>query len=256
MTCTAARNLMHAFLDGELDLVRRLEIEHHLQDCNSCAEIHESHLNLRTSFRSDELYHCAPAQLRERVAASFAGPPVAGVQRLRVTRGWIGYAAAAACIAVLSWTAGRVGLGFAQRSERPMEEAVLVGHVRSLQETHLTDVASSDQHVVKPWFTGKLDYSITVPAFDQTGFRLLGGRLDYLDNRAVAALVYERNRHVINLFLWPAQEERETEIEVSSRQGYQFIHWVQGKMQYWAVSDLNGPELQAFAHLVREGPAN
>jgi len=256
VTCITARNLLHAFLDGELDLVRHLEIEHHLQDCKSCSEIHESQLNLRAALRSDAFYHLAPAGLRERVTASLADSIGVMPRRIRIPWRWGAVAAAAACLALVSWMAGRISLGFAERSERRLADAVLVGHVRSLLGSHLTDVASNDRHEVKPWFTGKLDYSFTVPNLDAAGFPLTGGRLDYLTDRTVAALVYQRNKHAINLFLWPATEERDTSSQSLSSQGYQFVHWVKGKMEYWAVSDLNERELLEFAELVRGNKGN
>jgi len=130
-------------------------------------------------------------------------------------------------------------------------DEIVSGHVRSLMADHLTDVASSDKHTVKPWFDGKLDFSPAVVDLADHGFPLVGGRLDYLGSRSVAALVYARQKHFINLFVWPSTREGDLGEPKSSRHGFHLIHWNAAEMSYWAVSDLNPAELEEFAGLIR-----
>jgi anti-sigma factor RsiW len=121
--------------------------------------------------------------------------------------------------------------------------------------SHMTDVSSSDKHTVKPWFNGKLDFSPSVTDLTDQGFPLVGGRLDYLANRPVAALVYQRRGHFINLFIWPIAPAPDTDQKTSPRQGYHLVHWTKSEMTYWAVSDLNQRELEEFVQRIRSQAA-
>ena len=144
----------------------------------------------------------------------------------------------------------RLGIWQVSRGEGPDVVAeVVAGHVRSLQGAHLTDIASSEHHTVKPWFAGKLDFSPPVPDFSAEGFPLIGGRLDYVREKQVAALVYGRQQHVINRFVWPSPDSNALPV-AASRRGYHVQHGAASGMTYWAISDLNESDLSHFAHLV------
>jgi anti-sigma factor RsiW len=144
-----------------------------------------------------------------------------------------------------------IAFNLAPRLQRPGADQLLAtqliaSHVRSLMANHLTDVASSDQHTVKPWLDTKLDFAPAVADLSSDGFPLVGGRLDYLDNRPVAALVYQRRKHFINLFVWPKESGATGADKKITRQGYQLLHWVDSDFNYWAVSDVSDNDLQAF----------
>ncbi|HTQ24634.1 MAG TPA: hypothetical protein VMI09_08045 [Candidatus Binataceae bacterium] len=128
---------------------------------------------------------------------------------------------------------------------------VLTSHLRSLMPGHLMDVVSTDQHTVKPWFDGRVDFSPPVNDFAAAGFSLAGGRLDYLDGRAVAALVYRRRKHIVNVFVWPAGDRSQSALESTAHDGYNLMHWRRDGMNYWIVSDLNAQEMSEFARLLR-----
>jgi anti-sigma factor RsiW len=251
--CDHAQNLLHPCVDGELDLFRHLEIEHHLMDCTACAAVHERHLELRAALKSDALYHRAPAALRDWLRATPARADRSSAVPRRLARVGFAVAAAAAWVALLVWAFGRTGglvNSVSPAAERLASELVS-SHVRSLMVAHLTDVPSSDRHTVKPWFRGKLDFAPAVSDLSGQAFTLIGGRLDYLGGRPVAALVYQRRQHVINLFIWPVTDMEVGEPGRLSRQGYHLVHWVGAGMSHWAVSDLNEQELQEFADLLR-----
>jgi anti-sigma factor RsiW len=249
MTCRDLQHLLQPYSDGELDLVRRIEIEEHLTGCAACAEQDKRLRSLRAAVSSPSFYYRAPAALRARIHSS--APPVTGGRRRSAVR----LTAAAAGVLFLMAASATVGMLLSRVGTSPddrLAELVVAGHVRSLQADHLKDVASTDRHTVKPWLVGKLDFSPQVPDLSQEGYTLSGGRLDYLADRPVAALVYYRARHAINLFTWPAANDESRAVQALSRQGFHIRYWQQSGMTYWAISDLNDRELDEFVRLFKE----
>jgi anti-sigma factor (TIGR02949 family) len=249
VSCQEAQDLLHGYLDGELDLVRSLELEQHLQACPSCSHAYQNQQALRAAVRTGSLYFTPPVHLQKRVRSAVrSASHAAGRPRLWSWR-WLGVAASLAFVTLMLWRLVP-GLPGSSADDRIAQE-LIAGHVRSLMVSHLTDVPSSDQHTVKPWFEGKLDFSPPVADVTEQGFPLVGGRLDYVGDRPVAALVYRRQQHVINLFIWPAPHEEDVRESMLTRQGFQLIHWAKAGMSYWVVSDLNARDLQAFVHALQ-----
>jgi mycothiol system anti-sigma-R factor len=246
MQCQDARDLLHAYADDELDAVTSRALEAHLGACPACARAFESDRAVKAALRNPALLYAAPAALRERVASTLPRPDTGDAKRhVRSRPPWRAWALAASLVlaAALAWRfAGRAG------ESELVAQAALASHMRSLQsDEHLLDVRSTDQHTVKPWFAGKVDFAPPVRDLAEQGFPLVGGRLDFLRDRPAAALVYRRNKHVINLFVAPGDGGRgETE-----RQGYHLVHWTGGGMTFWAVSDVNAAELRHFTELFR-----
>lgn len=240
--------LLHAYFDNELDLVRSLELEEHLKRCPECAQELWSYQTLRNTFRSGELYHRAPAGLGQRIRAALPreAKVVAMPARRRQALNWLAVAAATAVACVITW----------RTIPRPqsdlLAQEVVASHIRSLQPGHLLDVQSTDQHTVKPWFDGKVDFAPPVRDFSEEGFPLIGGRLDYVDHRSVAALVYQRQKHFINLYVWPETQRRGPPEREATLDGYNVVFWNQGGMYFCAVSDLNTGELKQLAHLFEQ----
>jgi len=174
--------------------------------------------------------------------------PPRAARHLRRAWKWAALAPFAAAAALLVVAGPRF---WTPPSEASVADAVIAAHVRSLLANHLTDVASSDQHTVKPWFQGKLDYSVSVTDWAAEGYPLAGGRLDYVEDTPAAALVYRRAQHVVNLFVWPSKRAGDEPLRRLSRRGYSAYCWAKDGMHYWAVSDLNEAELQKFVELVR-----
>jgi anti-sigma factor RsiW len=249
--CRDVQNLLHPYADGELDLVRHLQVEHHLAECAVCAGREQGLQRQREAIAAAPLYYRAPESLRVRLQAAFGPTPVVPARRNR-RRPVAALPTLAASILLLAGISAGVYLTLRGAADDRVADRVVAGHVRSLQAAHLTDVASSDRHTVKPWFLGKLDFSPRVPDLSPHGYVLTGGRLDYLTDRPVAALVYLRRQHVINLFTWPAAEDQELPVRTLDRQGFHVCHWQRGGMAYWAISDLNARELDEFVGLLRE----
>ncbi len=233
MICHDTQRLLDAYVDNELDLRGALEVEEHLARCPACGAEEKSLRDLQETARANLTRYPMPPELEARLRAVLrAGEPAAPAASGR----------AAAPTPAAFWP---------QPSEASVADAVVAAHVRSLLANHLTDVASSDQHTVKPWFQGKLDYSVSVTDWAAEGFLLVGGRLDYVENTPAASLVYRRAQHVVNLFVWPSKRGGDEPVQRISRRGYNAYCWAKDGMHYWAVSDLNEAELQKFVELVR-----
>jgi anti-sigma factor RsiW len=235
------RELLHAYVDGELDLAGSREVEQHLHSCEECRRSEEQIRTLHLALTNEEPAYRAPAHLRRNVRAALRR--TAKSQR-EISWPWLAFAASTACAIVF---AGLALFQASRASGNDIADQVIANHIRSLLATHLLDVASSDQHTVKPWFHGKIDFAPPVRDLSKEGFPLVGGRLDYLAGKTAVALVYQRNKHPINLFITPAPENRDRAPELITRRGYNLLHWTQGEMEYWAVSDLNQNELHQFA---------
>jgi len=246
MKCTCSQELIESFLDDELDANRRADLEVHLDACGDCAILHEHLHKLRDDIRKLAPRYTAPARLQQLVLTDLR----ASNRRESRMRGqtWRVLAMAATVLLTVSlaWDIKLV------RSRQPDRDVVareiVSSHIRSLIGTHLMDVPSSDQHTVKPWFNGKLDFSPDVKDFATQGFPLIGGRAEYLNNRSVAALVYQRRGHIINLLTWPSSSSVTSRTALNEH-GYNLIHWTAARMNYWAISDLNNSELEQFVGL-------
>lgn len=248
MSCQKARELLDAYFDGELDIVQSLECENHLQACSNCRALQQQYQSLRQSLQRQELYYEAPESLEEkirsRLRSASEGKAITAVPTIRRAKWQYPAMAAGIAMLVLSSTA-LLEVRRTSSATENLTQQVVSSHIRSLMANHLADVPSSNQHTVKPWFNGKLDFAPVVKDLSSQGFSLIGGRLDYLDNRPVAALVYRRRQHVINVFLWPSPDSDSGPHYLTSK-GYNVVHGTHSHMAYWAVSDLNAGELTEF----------
>jgi mycothiol system anti-sigma-R factor len=267
MNCEEATNLMDGYLDGELDPITSQTIEQHLRECPKCDQAYKIHGSLIRSIGNATPYYKAPAELRERIQSSLreeaAEQPVRNVapdarpviaEKRREARSiifgtswnWLALAASIVLVAIIAWNLVPRLQQPGANAEQFLATQLIASHVRSLMANHLADVASSDQHTVKPWLDARLDFAPPVVDLANAGFPLIGGRLDYLDQRAVAALIYQRRKHFINLFVWQVEPDAIKMTKAISRQGYQLLHWVDSDFNYWAVSDVNTNDLQTF----------
>jgi mycothiol system anti-sigma-R factor len=247
MSCDFSTTLVHAYFDGELDAMRAAEFERHLETCRDCTATLGAAESLRSTLQRAQLYETAPAGLRKKIrselkisATSQSNTPVAAWR-------WLAAAAAILLVTGVAWLAVPQFRSTSPGSVTAAE--VIDAHIRSLQAGHLTDVASTDQHTVKPWFDGKLDFIPPVRDFMDEGFPLIGGRLDVLGERNVAALVYGRRKHFINVFVWPTKDPDTPIHPPGSRQGYQWVHWRHQGMEFCAVSDVSAQDLHELAQL-------
>ena len=254
MRCESTQRYVPGYLDGELDLVHTIEMETHLKSCPACAQELESQQELRGVLQRSSLAYAAPAALRERIQSSLRASSGAEVEKTKFkwpSLNFLQLAGAFALLALISISGWQMTARLrAPSSDQRIAAEVFASHVRSLEANHLMDVVSTDQHTVKPWFDGKLDFSPPVEDLASDGFPLVGGRLDYLEGREVAALVYQRRKHFINVFVWPNPAGTNSTQTVESQQGYNMMRWSRGGFEFWAVSDVAAPDLSGFVRLL------
>jgi anti-sigma factor RsiW len=252
-----AFELLPGYVDEELSLSEAREVERHLADCPECQEVVEQQRRASTQLRQADLRVETPPELVKRVRAALPLRPSLW-QRLRssggvagrgdASFGWAPLGAMAVSFAALAWSAG-LYLSMPPRDAYLTQELV-DSHVRSLQFDHLYDVISTDRHTVKPWFDGKLDFAPPVIDLAQQGYPLVGGRLDYLNGRAVAVMVYRYKLHPINLYVWPGNDAGATP-HMEERKGYHLAHWSAAGMNYWVITDAGESELNGFINGLR-----
>jgi len=247
-----ALELLPAYIDQELAMADALAVERHIGDCHECQQEYAAQNSVSQMLKKNAVYFNAPAHLVRRIEAAL--PQNKPGNRLHAWRfkvwnfNWLNAGALAMTLLALVWS-GNLYLSLPSANGQLTEELVS-SHIRSLQVDHLSDVVSTDRHTVKPWFNGKLNFSPPVIDLASQGFPLVGGRLDYLHGRNVAVLIYRRNQHPVNLYIWP-NTESDTAFHAQSLQGYHLVQWMEGGMNYWVVSDLAMGELQSFSASLR-----
>jgi anti-sigma factor RsiW len=253
MKCDESEVLLHALIDGELDAGHARDVEVHVAACAGCSEKLAAFRTMHDVMSSAPLKEIAPAHLRNRIEALVAAPAgrvVSVRQFLRPTRRSFFGGFAAGSVLAGAAAASLVFTVMRSDQEQAIAEEVVSAHIRSLQAGHLMDVETSDQHTVKPWFNGRVDVAPPVIDLTAESFTLLGGRLDYVDSEPVAAIVYQRRKHMINLFV--AQHLGAKHLRPSAKiiQGYNCRHWTQDGLDLWAVSDIVGDELDEFVQKI------
>lgn len=242
MNCEEVRPRLDAYIDGELAEADRALLRSHLESCPDCGPEIAGLERLRDGIRQAAPEYRAPAELRSRIRLALRREAAARAPTPSRAAGWLAYAAS--LLLAVAVGSGGTFLMVGERHEDRVASEVIDSHLRSLLGTHLTDVASSDQHTVKPWFAGRSDVSPPAVDLAAEGFLLVGGRLDLIAGKPVPALVYKRRQHVINVFVLPASLGGRP--ETLSRQGYNLRHWDEGDLSFWLVSDAAPAELAEF----------
>jgi anti-sigma factor RsiW len=239
MRCDEAEILLQALIDGELDAGHAREVEAHIATCPKCAALLQDYREMSKAVADAGARYTAPPELRRRIEASL--PPVQRPSRRAVLRGF----ALGSAVSAIAAT-GLVAIVLRNDDEARIQSEIVSAHLRSLQAGHLTDVLSTDQHTVKPWFNGKLDVAPPVVDLTAQGFTLIGGRLDYVDARALGAVVYRRRSHVINLFVAQTANTEHRAAKTETIQGFNIRRWSERGLNFWAISDLAMDELADF----------
>jgi len=253
MNCRECGDFIDAYIDNELDVAAAILVKQHLRDCSQCQQLLESRKVVGALLNDPHVRFEVPDSLRRKIQSALPATASSAKygSRRRSAFPWfsIPMALAAAFAVVVGLAFLYQGTSIDRSRGNALANEVISSHLRSLLATHLLDVTSTDQHTVKPWFDGKLKFSPPVQDFTDHGFRLIGGRLDYLNGREAAALVYQRNKHIINLFIWPSESGRNTGGQSFVKDGYNVLHWDLDGFEFWAVSDVNAVDLRAFADL-------
>jgi anti-sigma factor RsiW len=249
--CNERTLLLHGLADGELDAANALALEDHLESCAGCAAAYQRILRQKRMFKEPGARLAAPSFLKDRILAEIAGAEAPKAATLAAWRAFLRWRPDRALAAFSAMALAASLILFLSPGGKPegIGSQLAASHVRSLLAAHLTDVASANQHTVKPWFLGKLDFAPPVADLAQSGFPLIGGRLDYIGGRVVAALIYKRNAHVINLFIWPAGELKSP---AGTLDGYHILSWEKNGFTFAAVSDVNLTELQGLERALND----
>jgi anti-sigma factor RsiW len=247
MTCEQALPLLSTYFDRELDVTKNLEVEGHVRECGRCSAALQRHEALRSSLTAAALVFAPPRGLEGRVRTAVRREARPRGLSVRPPWRWAAAPVAATLAATLVWSVA-IHRGGTSRENVVLAELVS-GHIRSLMADHLLDVVTSDQHTVKPWFNGKVDFAPPVIDFTASGFPLVGGRVDYIAGRAVAVVVYKRREHVVNVFIWPSGHDDDQGRRDLTSEGYHLLRWTRSGLTFWAVSDVNGADLESLAGL-------
>jgi anti-sigma factor RsiW len=243
-----AIELLPAYLDQELGISDAIAVERHLSSCSECQHEYAEQSGVSAQLKKDAAYFEAPAHLAQRIKMALPRDRSHSTRFKGWNFNWLNAGALMVTLLAVAWSGG-LYLTLPSAQDRLMEE-LISSHVRSLQVDHLSDVVSSDRHTVEPWFNGKLNFSPPVIDLASQGFPLVGGRLDYLDGRTVAVLIYRHEQNPINLYIWPSADSDEAP-QLQGRQGYHLISWCVGGMDYWAVSEMAPNELEFFVNTLR-----
>jgi anti-sigma factor RsiW len=248
MNCEEARQLFDPYVDGELELASQLSLETHLSECVSCRDAAERITSSSSLIRMNMPTYKAPPELKSKVRAILRKEDKPGLNWLAYRGHRLSYAAALlvlSCILAYTW------FTISPNKEKQLIAEAVSNHSRSLMVSHLVDCASSDQHTVGQWFNGKLDYSPPVADLSQAGYTLVGGRVDMLEQRPVAAIVYQHGKHIINLFIWPSTNQK-VDLDVQSQRGYHFCAWNKYGLNFFCISEISAADLEAFEDELRE----
>jgi len=254
MNCEDCRDFLDAYLDNELDVASVIRFQQHLHECGECRDAFGARRSLQTLLRRKEMRFELPPELQSSVKRLLARE-TSHIEVPARTRRVIPLSIPWAIAAALVFFAGLVWLNpaapFRSAAQAPIVAEITSSHIRSLLADHLLDVPSSDQHTVKPWFAGKVEYSPPVKDLAAQGFHLAGGRLDYVNKRDVAVLVYDCHKHLISLFVWPVTGKPPSGESVFTQEGYNIVHWADNGMIYWAVSDAEKDVLRKFCDAIK-----